>query len=373
MANVTTWGGWYPIWRTFEYDIKPQSGLTADTIRYRVRVADNATDATDVDEGTIIHEGIASAAPGSSEVIVSLNKIAGDYLSAPFQDTTGGAWHSQLMGRYFAIDAWSEGDEKWLQDGYWGIYANWSYDHAFDIETMGLSHPIRAVVAPNQWLVASVIDWDDQRQVNFLLTFADGTTQTIAQDLFRAADFNSDFNADFAITAGEYNVAGYAALYLGAYAGLVRVQVIYPAATDVLLAEYAVINECKRYALYYRNAYGGMDSLLLDGVQKGETYARSTITRNVDNSVQGARAIQNYRNGVVEGWELRLNALTDEAASRMHHLVGSAEVYLCDLIADTLTPLVLTDSECVARTFANGHKRLDWKLAATTAQVKRRE
>ena len=362
---------WIPIWKRLNYDIKTEMSLAGDSVRYRIRVADTEGDATDPYEGRVIHEGIASAAPNDTTSIwISPNEVAAAYLSAPFQDTTGGAWHSQLMGRYFAIDYWDSGD--WLAADYWGIYANWSYDHDVDIKTMGLSHPIRAVAAPNQWLVVSVLDWDDQRQVNFLLTFADGTERNIAQDLFRAADFNSDFNADFAITAGEYNVAGYAALYLCLYNNLVRVELIYPS-NNVVLADYAVVQECKRYALYYRNAYGGMDSLLLDGVQKGETYARSTITRNVDNSVQGARAIQNYRNGVVEGWELRLNALTDEAASRMHHLVGSAEVYLCDLIADTLTPLVLTDSECVARTFANGHKRLDWKLAATTAQVMRRE
>lgn len=365
---------WLPIWKRVEYDLKHEAHLTGDSVRYRIRVIDDIQDAGDPTEGEIIHEGIAATSTaGGQSIIISPNKVAADYLSAPFQNTTGGGWHSQLLGRIFCLDYWDT-DGLWIAQTYWCFYGDWSYDYDFDIEAMGLSHPIRAIAVPNQWLVASVIDWDDQRQVNFLLTYADGTTQTIQQDLFRTADFNSDFNADFAISAGEYNVAGYAALYLGAYAGLVKVQVVYPAATDIILAEYKVAEQaCKRYALYYRNAYGGMDSLLLDGVQKRETYARSTITRNVDNSVQGARAIQNYRNGVVEGWELRLNALTDEAASRMHHLVGSAEVYLCDLIADTLTPLVLTDSECVARTFANGHKRLDWKLAATTAQVMRRE
>jgi len=365
---------WRPIWKRVEYDLKHEAHLTGDSVRYRIRVIDDIQDAGDPTEGEVIHEGIATTSTaGGQSIIISPNEVAADYLSAPFQNTTGGGWHSQLLGRYFCLDYWDT-DGLWIAQTYWAIYADWSYDYDFDIEAMGLSHPIRAVAVPNQWLVASVVDWDDQRQVNFLLTYANGTTQTIAQDLFRAADFNSDFNADFAISAGEYNVAGYAALYLGAYAGLVKVQVVYPAATDIILAEYKVAEQaCKRYALYYRNAYGGMDSLLLDGVQRKENYARSTITRKIDNSVRGARAIQNYRNGLTEGWELRLNNLTDAEAARMHHLVGSTEVYLCDLIADTLTPLVLTDTECVDRTFANGRKRIDWKLAATTAQVMRRE
>lgn len=362
---------WIPIWKRLNYDIKHEMHLAGNSVRYRIRVADTVGDATDPYKGRVIHEGIASAAPGNTQsIVLSPNEVAAAYLSAPFQDTTGGAWHSQLMGRYFAIDYWNNGD--WLAADYWGIYANWSYDHAFDIEAMGLSHPIRAVAAPNQWLVASVLDWDDVQGVDWRLTYADGTTQTIAQDLFRAADFNSDFNNDFAITPGDYNVAGYAALYLGLYNNLVRVELIYTT-NSIILADYAVVQECKRYALYYRNAYGGMDSLLLDGVQRRENYARSSITRKIDNSVQGARAIQNYRNALTEGWELRLNNLTDAEAARMHHLVGSTEVYLCDLIADTLTPLVLTDTECVDRTFANGRKRIDRKLAASTAQVMRRE
>ena len=363
---------WIPIWKRLNYDIKTEMSLAGDSVRYRIRVADTVGDATDPYEGRVIHEGIASAAPNDTTSIwISPNEVAANYLGGDLGAMHFG-WHSQILARFFAVDYWDNGD--WLYAANWGFYANWSYDHAFDIEAMGLSHPIRAVAAPNQWLVASVLDWDDARAVDFVLIFKDGSEVRQTIDLGGIGDFNNDFNADFFFSGGDaYSVGGYAAVYLGAFINLARVQLIYGGLGDYVIADYAVMQECKRYALYYRNAYGGMDSLLLDGVQKGETYARSTITRNIDNSVQGARAIQNYRNGVVEGWELRLNALTDEAASRMHHLVGSAEVYLCDLIADTLTPLVLTDSECVARTFANGHKRLDWKLAATTAQVMRRE
>ena len=310
--------------------MKHEAHLTGDSVRYRIRVIDDINDAGDPTEGEVIHEGIATTrTAGGQSIIISPNEVAANYLGGELSAMRFG-WHSQLLGRIFCLDYWNT-DGRWIAQTYWCLYGDWSYDYDFNIEAMGLSHPIRAIATPNQWLVASVIDWDDQRQVNFLLIYADGTEQEITQDLFRAADFNSDFNADFAISAGEYNVAGYAALYLGAYAGLVKVQVVYPAATDIILAEYKVAEHaCKRYALYYRNA-------------------------------------------LTEGWELRLNNLTDADAARMHHLIGSAEVYLCDLIADTLTPLVLTDTECVDRTFANGRKRIDWKLAATTAQVMRRE
>lgn len=364
---------WLPIWKRVEYDLKHEAHLTGDSVRYRIRVTDTDGDATDPYDGRVIHEGIASAAPNDTTSIwISPNEVAANYLGGELGAMHFG-WHSQILARFFAVDYWDNGD--WLYAANWGFYANWSYDHAFDIEAMGLSHPIRAVAAPNQWLVASVLDFDDARAVDFVLIFKDGSEIRQTIDLGGVGDFNNDFNADFFFSGGDaYSIGGYAALFLGSYTGLVRVQVVYPAATDIILAEYKVAERaCKRYALYYRNAYGGMDSLLLDGVQRRENYARSTITRKIDNSVQGTRAVQNYRNALTEGWELRLNNLTDAEAARMHHLVGSTEVYLCDLIADTLTPLVLTDTECIDRTFANGRKRIDWKLAATTAQVMRRE
>lgn len=355
--------------------MKHEAHLTGDSVRYRIRVIDDIQDVYHPTEGEIIHEGIATTSTaGGQSIIISPNEVAANYLGGELSAMRFG-WHSQLLGRYFCLDYWDT-DGLWIAQTYWCFYSDWSYDYDFNVEAMGLSHPIRAVAAPNQWLVASVIDWDDQQQVDFVLTFKDGSEVRQTIDLGGVGDFNNDFNADFFFFVGNaYSIGGYAALPLGAYAGLVRVQVVYPAAaTDIILAEYKVAEQaCKRYALYYRNAYGGMDSLLLDGVQRKENYARSSITRKIDNSVQGARAVQNYRNALTEGWELRLNNLTDAEAARMHHLVGSTEVYLCDLIADTLTPLVLTDTECVDRTFANGRKRIDWKLAATTAQVMRRE
>lgn len=359
-----------PVWQYHAYDPLPDMAEPSDSVRFRVRVADeNGT--LDSFGGEKIYEGVATKAPGASGIPISINDIAAAYLSAPLK-AFGGEWTTQKLGRYFALDVYDDG--AWSDMERTFFYDNWSYDWDFNLQTMGLAHPVTGVAAANQWLIASVIDWDDTQGATWLVDFADGTDEQFAVELHRVADFNADFNDDFAWQAGDYGVAGYAALYLPALqpAEPVRARLIYPS-TDAVLADYRIEPACKRYALYYRNAYGGMDSVLLDGAQRSETYARATIGRWVDNSARGARGVENYRNGLTEGWELRLGNLTDAAAARMHHLVGSPEVYLCDLLADTLTPLVLTTTTCEDRTFANGRKRLDYKITATTARAMQRE
>lgn len=362
-----------PVWQRHAYDPRPDMGTPTDPVRFRVRVADTAA-GLDALGGDVIYEGAASVTPGTSSCEISINDIAAAYLAAPYKAPSGD-FTTQKLGRYFALDVYDTG--AWTEMERIFFYDNWSYDYDFNYKTNGLAHPVTGVAQDNMWLVASLIDWDDEQGADWLVDFEDGTSTTISVELHRVADFNNDFNDDFAWAAGDYGVAGYAALDLSALASAhpVRARLMYigEGGADVVLADYKIVPACKRYALYYRNAYGGMDVLLVDGAVRTETYARATIGRWADNAIPGVRQVENYRNGVTEGWTLRVNNLTDEAASRMHHLLGSPEVYLCDTIADTLTPLVLTSNECEDKTFANGRKRNDYKFTASTAQDRRRE
>lgn len=359
-----------PVWQRHAYDPRPDMGTPTDPVRFRVRVADTAA-GLDALGGDVIYEGAASVTPGTSSCEISINDIAAAYLAAPYKAPSGD-FTTQKLGRYFALDVYDTG--AWTEMERIFFYDNWSYDYDFNLLTMGLAHPITGVLQDNMWAVASVIDWDDAQQLNWLVDFEDGTDEEFQIDLIRVADFNADFNNDFSIEETSYGVAGYAAFDLAPMAAAkpVRIRLLYPAG-NIVLADYKIIPACKRYALYYRNAYGGMDVLLVDGAVRSETYARATIGRWGDNATPGVRQVENYRNGVTEGWTLRVNNLTDDAASRMHHLLGSPEVYLCDIIADTLTPLVLTSNECEDKTFANGRKRNDYRFTAATAQERKRE
>lgn len=362
---------WWPIWKYVAEDIHATSGYAADTIRFRVRACDTETDAADPDEGTPIYEGIGSAAPNSVEIWVSINDIVADYLSAPF-NIDGSRWVAQpQLGGWFALDAFDTANSVWENMTYYFFVMDYSYDRDFDLAAMPLAHPVTGIVAPNQWLVVSFIDVDETEEVEFEIFYADGTSVYVSVPLARYADFNNDFNNDFAVDEGEAAVAGYAGLYLGNYAGAVSVNAT---CGNVTSPTYTIRRDtCKRYALYYRNAYGGYDSLLLDGAKRAENYSRATIGRWADNSVAGQREVFDYRNDIEEAWTMRIGGLTDAQAERMPQVMGSTDAYLCDLITSELIPLNLTDAACEVKTYRNqGGKRIDYQITAKRAQKRER-
>lgn len=362
---------WWPIWKYVAEDIHATSGYAADTIRFRVRACDTETDAADPDGGTPIYEGIGSAAPNSAEIWVSINDIVADYLSAPF-NIDGSRWVAQpQLGGWFALDAYDTANSVWENMTYYFFVMDYSYDRDFDLAAMPLAHPVTGVVAPNQWLVVSFVDVDETEEVEFEIFYADGTSAYVSVPLARYADFNNDFNNDFAVDAEDAATAGYAGLYLGNYAGAVSVNAT---CGNVTSPTYTIRQDtCKRYALYYRNAYGGYDSLLLDGAKRAENYSRATIGRWADNSVAGQREVFDYRNDIEEAWTMRIGGLTDAQAERMPQVMGSTDAYLCDLNTDTLIPLNLTDAACEVKTYRNqGGKRIDYQITAKRAQKRER-
>lgn len=116
------------------------------------------------------------------------------------------------------------------------------------------------------------------------------------------------------------------------------------------------------YALYYVNAYGGWDVLVCQGkVLHTRTFDRREISRPsgygglIDPSDRGR---ENYATGMAETWQLSTPFLTDDQASRMHHLLGSREVWLVtpENVRPTEIihlPVVLTNADCPDKTWKN--------------------
>lgn len=115
----------------------------------------------------------------------------------------------------------------------------------------------------------------------------------------------------------------------------------------------------KDYCLYYVNAYGGWDSLLIDGnvkqtdkITASENYVKKART----NTLEFGKT--KYLNTIVPSWTLHTGYLTDEQASKMFHLIESTEVYLHNLNDDTITPVLITDTSCEYKTYSNNGKKL---------------
>lgn len=322
----------------------------ADSYDYELRL--------DTASGTRIFSGTAYKRPGAASVVVRINDIVADYLREVLPALVPAGFTSFAVA--VTVLTRTGGTTKDTTT----FYNDWSYDRDFNPATMPLSDPIRAALDPRQHLLFSVLP--GTQSITATLNYKDGTTGSVVISIARSADFNDDFNDDFSQQDTDAH-GGAAVLDLSAYSGLASVTiggVTYPV-LDTL---------CHDYALYYVNAYGGWDSLLLDGIaaQRDEVERHTTIL-DYDNNNASERGRKDYALEVTPAWTLRTGPLTDEESLRMRHLLNSVEVYLCELATGRMTPLVLTDGGAERQTYkTNGHRVAQYTIAATEAQLQYR-
>ena len=310
-----------------------------------------------LDGSPLYYSGRAVRRP-TGEITVTLNDICRPYLSAPVPQLADGAFTAYVLPT-FRLDRYT--DAGAIEEDYDDVdfLPDWSYDYDRDYSAALLSAPINGRVDPRQMLPVTVAR---QSQVDFLLAYADGTTETVSVPA-APADFSADFSADFFVAPAK---TGTAVLDLSTRPGL--------ASVTVLGQTYGVVQPCHGYALMYRNAHGGWDTFLLEGsVVPADGYDRMTMTRTADNVDRAARARHNYLTEVTRRWTMRTGWLRDAEVERMHHLTGSTDVYLYDLAQGTVVPVVLTASEAVYDTFrTNGRRPVYYELTADLAQGRER-
>lgn len=135
-------------------------------------------------------------------------------------------------------------------------------------------------------------------------------------------------------------------------------------------ATYRFVDTCARYALYYVNAYGGWDTLVMDGTDmEQDELTRHEATRVYDNNSIQNRGTVNHVNEIQKSWTLHTGYLTDEQSGRMHHLLNSVQVYLYDIESGSFLPVVLTGTSTEYKTYRNQGRRLvSYEIQARLAQ-----
>lgn len=334
-----------PIWQDYIVDLHAPSAGAGEPFTIR-----------EATFGTIIYSGRAFVRPGDTVPRVRINDICADWLASTLPVLAAGLSPAEMAALSIPVNFTvhdSTGEVDAAQ-----FYNNWSYDPTFDVYRDGLSHPITGRAVPSQFLAYATAEADD---VTAVLSFADGTQTSVVLAIASEGDFSGDYNSDFAVslrTAG----AGSVLLDLSAWTDVVRV-------TFDGRVTYEVVPACHRYVLHYLNAYGGWDSFLIEGnALETDAYIRHTSAREYDNNTGRERGVRNYVNELTKAWTFHTGLLTDEEAGRMHHLIGSTDVYLQDLSAGTLSPVVLTDNACEYKNFSNGRRFPEYTITAQLAQ-----
>lgn len=281
--------------------------------------------------GTIF-AGHAVRRPDQAQLTVRINDVCADYLLHTIPATASAVSTPEASAVTFTVKDGGGTTVDSVQ-----FVADWSHD--YDHTPSALADPVNGRVSAAQALIFSVLGTSGQTVV---LDYG-GSTQ----------------NVTVSASGGPVQVVS---LPLSSYVGL--------EAVTAAGKTYKVVPACHRFALVYVNAFGGWDTLLMEGrCSETDGYDRHTMRQRYDNAVRSARGTVEYANEVTRRWTLRTGWLTDAQSFRMHHVLGSTHVYLYDIEAGVLVPVVITDQACDYKTYkGNGGRLTQYAITAELAQ-----
>lgn len=320
---------------------------TGDSIRYRIILADTSA---------VIYSGRAYKRPGETNILARINDICADYITNVLPQLSQAEFTRISLPVTFRVQTLS--GSTWSTKESVQFTNDWSYDYSYNAATMGMSFPITGNIdirMPIVWTGLNV------SQVNATIYYTDGRYARVIIPVAISNDFNADFNSDFSKSVRSAG-SGTAVFLPSAWDNVARIV--------VGSSTFRVVTDCAKYALYYINAYGGWDSLLIEGntmeVDNLKRYTREMVYDNRD--IQN-RGIQNYVNEIDKGFTFHTGWLLHDQGERMHHLINSPDVYLYDIAAGEMIPVIIPMTSCEYRNYKNnGNMLVDYTIQVQIAQ-----
>ena len=285
--------------------------------------------------GTTIYEGKATARPGESTAKVRINDICADYLVNTLPSLTDLAYTDANLPTFVVQ---KKPSSSWSTVTSVQFYPDWSYDYGST--PSDLSCPINGRV-------------DDRMTI----LFTGRGMSSLSASYHRTSGTSTSRSVSVPSSA-----TGTGAFNAGAVSGVDRI--------TIKSRTYYPVGSCYRYALYYVNAYGGWDQLLIEGNDmEMDEDTRHIREVEYDNNTLTNAGMDNYVNEVKKSWILHSGLLTDDQASRMHHLFNSNLIYLCHISSRYMYPVIMESNTCEYKTFKNqGRRMVEYTMQVSLAQ-----
>lgn len=299
-------------------------------------------------ESESIYTGRAFARPGATAPLVRMNDIAAPYLGQEADClTTESDEYNAVAGLMRTFKVYDAGGAQIGND--LAFYLKWENDTRGVLGRNWPHEPITGRVISSQPFIVSLYNAD-----NLTYDGGSGTYIRIKGDTWATAS-----NVIAYAGVGNYT------FQLGIYLNGTEKEFI-----TLNGHRYDLVPSCKvRYIVYYVNGYGAWDSLLIEGAAiEGRSWDRKELRREYRNNVESDRGRWNYANVGERTWELHTGWISDEAATRMHHLLGSTLVYLFDTQGSVFIPVVVTDAEWRQQTFAANGGPVDYTVHLSEAR-----
>lgn len=285
-----------------------------------------------------IYHGKLTKEPNSDFVAKKINSIASNYLDSNFPMFSEG-FH-KMPNYYKSFTIYNDEDTPQVFNLI-NSYSNKEIDNYVTV----ISDPIRNILDSRQLLMCSVF-----------LNEPDSIPNNTTEVEIDRANILTQLNLE--------SKNGYTFVFKLATDDYIGVDII----------NYKVKQTCYKYCLYYCNAYGGWDSLLIQGNSvKNDEIKSQYYTKSFNNTTHEFENTK-YLNLIDTNYTLYTDWFTDEEQSKLYHLLESNHVYLHDLEEDIITPVVITNTSCEWKTFSNnGKKKFYNKIKVKSSQQKIRK
>lgn len=298
-------------------------------------------------DGAVVYQCKLTSPPGSNVMSMNINHIVKDYLSSKITFNRNTRIYQQPMfKRTFELSART-------QNGVMEVtrYNDWSYESRQPSDYCeSLSSPLSNIVDPRQILFSTIAKVGDGEAGECYLDYCD--KGMCLRPLYAIPSPCVTF-----------------AYPLKDVSENVKIDILHDREDAAIT--YQVKKTCADYCLYYLNAYGGYDHLLIKGtVLRTDSFARTEITRDVSNAtlLHGKQCIATE---ITPKWRLNTDYLTDEQWAKTHHLLGSTHVLLHNLATDEIVPVVITSSTAEFKTYRNQGNKKSFLTIDVEASVKR--
>jgi hypothetical protein len=298
-------------------------------------------------DGEVVYQCKLTSPPGSKEMSMNINHIVKDYLSSKINfNRLTRIYQQPMFKRTFELSAFTQNGVRTVTR-----YNDWSYESRQPSDYCeSLSSPLSNIVDPRQILFSTIAKVGDGEAGECYLDYCD--KGMCLRPLYAIPSPCVTF-----------------AYPLKDVSENVKIDILHDREDAAIT--YQVKKTCADYCLYYLNAYGGYDHLLIKGtVLRTDSYARTEITKDVSNATL-SHGKQCITTDITPKWRLNTDYLTDEQWAKTHHLLGSTHVLLHNLATDEIIPVVITSSAAEFKTYRNQGNKKSFLTIDVEASVKR--
>lgn len=294
-----------------------------------------------------------------------INEITAQYIKVNFPEIYT---HTFTSNSTVCFNVYTKNliESEWILEYQINITYNWSYNYR---PTGVISDPIAHILDYRQFMMYSTLYPTDHQIIAHIKDIEPAFLNYTSQANQLTTTF---YNLTTISYPGEFNYD---------YSDDFYIEDIIPPNRDYTIIinneQFHVVHSCKNYALYYINAYGGFDTLLIQGKGlKTDTITNSRYTKYNKFALgwhnQDFGTI-NYKKRIKESWELTTHPLSDIQSSKIKHLIESNCVYLHSFDDNQITPVNISTTNIEYKTYRNQNRKFPiYTFNAESAQTKYR-